>query len=117
MILLEVFLERVVVEVIVWMSRVPSVADEASFVLHPTVLVQLIVVVEPFSAEAAERMALETGLVRGAGLVVAMTHVLLQLTVSKKLVLVREYPLVTSAEIAHALAVGGLDMTVQIRPA
>lgn len=51
--------------------------------LHAAVLVELVVIVEALAAEAAERVALEARLVGGAGLIVAATHVLLELTVGE----------------------------------
>lgn len=116
-VLLEVFLQLFIVEEVVGLSRISSVAEEASLVLHAAVLKQLVVVVEALAAEAAERVALETRLVSGAGLVVAVAHVLLQLLIAKELMLVGEDLLVASAEIAHALVVRRLDVPVEIGPA
>lgn len=116
-VLLEVPLELLVVEEVVRLSRVPSVADEAALVLHAAVLKQLVVVVEALAAEAAQRVALEARLVGGAGPVVAVAHVLLQLLVAKELVLVGEDLFVAGAEVAHALVMGRLDVAMQIGPA
>lgn len=85
--------------------------------LHPAVLIQLIIIIETLAAEAAQRMALEARLVRGAGLVVAAAHVLLQLAVRKELVLVGKDLLVARAQVAHALLVRRLDVPVQVGPA
>lgn len=74
--------------------------------LHAAVLKQLVVVVEALAAEAAQRVALEARLVGGAGLVVAVAHVLLQLLVAKELVLVGKDLFVAGAEVAHALVMG-----------
>lgn len=113
----EMFLERVVVEVVMRLPRVPPVTQETSLVLVAAVLVQLVAVVEARAAEAAQRMAPEARLVGGAGLVVAVPHMLRQLLVGKHVVLVREDLLMPSTEVAHLLAVDGPDMAMQIRPA
>lgn len=76
MVLFEMLLQRIVVEVVVWLSRIATVTDEASLMLHATMVVEFVVVVEAFTTEAAQRVALETSLVCGAGLVVAAAHVL-----------------------------------------
>lgn len=116
-VLLEMLLQLFVVEEVVGLSRISSVAEEASLVLHAAVLKQLVVVIEALATEAAERVALETRLVSGAGLVVAVAHVLLQLLIAEELMLVGEDLLVTSAEIAHALVVRRLDVPVEVGPA
>lgn len=116
-VLFEVPLELLVVEEVVGLPGVSSVADEAALVLHAAVLKQLVVVVEALAAEAAQRVALEARLVGGAGLVVAVAHVLLQLLVAKELVLVGEDLFVAGAEVAHALVVGRLDVAMEVSPA
>lgn len=103
-VLLEVLFQGVVVEVIVRLSRIAAVADEATLVLHAAMLVQLVVVVEALATETTQGVALEAGLVGGAGLIVAASHVFLQLLVGKELVLVREDLLVASAQVAHSFA-------------
>lgn len=83
MVLLEVLLQGVVVLVVVRLSGILSITDEAALVLHAAMLIELVAVVEALAAEAAERMAAETGLVSSAGLVVAMAHVLFELALGK----------------------------------
>ena len=78
MILAEMLLQGVVVLVVMRLSRIPPVADEAPLVLHAAVLVQLVVVVEPLPAERAQGVAFESRLVRAAGLVISVAHVLLE---------------------------------------
>lgn len=85
--------------------------------LHAAVLKQLVVVVEALAAETAQRVALEARLISGAGLVVAMAHVLLQLLIAEELMLVGEDLFVTGAEIAHALVVRRFDVSMEISPA
>lgn len=116
-ILFKVPLQLLIVEEVVGLPRVSPVADEAALVLHAAVLKQLVVVVEALAAEAAQRVALEARLVGGAGLVVAVAHVLFQLLVAKELVLVGEDLFVAGAEVAHALVMGGLDVAMEVGPA
>jgi hypothetical protein len=115
--LLEVVLKRVVVQVVVRLARVATVAEEATLVLVPAVLVQFVAVVETGAAKAAQRVAPEAGLVDGAGLVVAVAHVLGELLVGKHVVLVGKHLLVASAQVAHFLVVLALDVAVQVLPA
>lgn len=115
-VLAEVVLEGVVVPVVVRLARVLAVADEAPLVPFPTVLVQLVVVVETGAAEPAHGVALEAGLVGGAGQVVAHLHVLLELLVGEQLVLVGEDLLVPGAQVAHLLVVDGAHVAVQVGP-
>lgn len=116
-VLLEVLLQLVVVEEVVRLSRVSSIAYEATLVLHAAVLKQLVVVVEALAAETAERVALEARLVGGTRLVVTVAHVPLKLLIREELMLVGEDLLVAGAQVAHALAMGRLDVTMQIGPA
>lgn len=85
--------------------------------LHAAVLKQLVVVVEALAAETAQRVALEARLVGGAGLVVAVAHVLLQLLIAKQLMLVGEDLFVAGAEIAHALVMRRFDVAMEVGPA
>jgi len=62
-------------------------------------------------------MATETGLVNGAGLIVAVSHVFAEGLVCEHLVLMGEALLVASAEIAHLLVVDGAHMAMQVGPA
>jgi hypothetical protein len=82
-VLLEMLFECIVVEVVVGMSRVSPIADKAALMLHPAMLVQLVVVVKPLSTEPTQGVTLEACLVCRAGLVVSMTHVLLQFLIRK----------------------------------
>lgn len=95
---------------------VPPIADEAPLVLVAAMLIQLIVVVESLAAETTQRVSLESRLVCGSRLIISVSHVLLQLLVGEQLVLMCEDPLVTSAQITHALFVRRLDMAVQVGP-
>lgn len=115
--LLEMLLKSVVVPVVMRLPRVPPVTEETPLVLHATMLVQLIVIVEALPAESTQRMTLEARLIRRAGLVVAASHVFLEFLVREELVLVCEDSFVPRAQVAHALLVGTLDVSVQIRPA
>lgn len=110
------FLQGVIVPVIMRLPRVPPIADEAPLVLVAAMLIQLIVVVKSLAAETAQRVSLESRLVCGSRLIVSVSHVLLQLLVGEQFVLMREDPLVTSAQITHALFVRRLDMAVQVGP-
>lgn len=112
----EMLLQSLVVLVIVWLARVPSVTDEAALVLHPAMLVELVVIVKSLPAETTEGMALETGLIRGTGFVVTTLHVLVQFLVGEQFVLVREDLFVSSAKVAHAFMVMRLDVSVKIWP-
>ena len=113
----EVFFKGVVVHVVMGVSRVPTITNEAALVFHAAVLVQLVVIVKSFTTETAQWVALEARLVGSTRLVVSMPHVLLKLFLSEELMLVREHLLVPSAQVAHTLTVSGLHMTVEIRPA
>jgi hypothetical protein len=110
------FLQGVIVPVIMRLPRVPPIADEAPLVLVAAMLIQLIVVVKSLAAETTQRVSLESRLVCGSRLIVSVSHVLLQLLVGEQFVLMREDPLVTSAQITHALFVRRLDMAVQVGP-
>lgn len=61
-------------------------------------------------------MSFEACLVRGTRLVVAVSHVLLQFLIREEFVLVCEDLLVPGAKVAHAFAMYGLDVSVEIRP-
>jgi hypothetical protein len=116
-VLLEVIFEGRIVTIVVRLPGVPPITDEAPLVLHAAMVVELVVIVKAFAAEAAHRMALETSLIGCAGLVVAATHMLLKLAIGKELVLVRENLLVTGTEIAHSFLVHRFDMAMEVRPA
>jgi hypothetical protein len=116
-VLFEVVLEGRIVTIIVRLPGVSPITDEAPLVLHAAVVVELVVVVKAFAAKAAHRMALEAGLIGRAGLVIAATHVLLELAISEQLVLVRENLLITGTEIAHSFLVDRFDMAMEVWPA
>jgi hypothetical protein len=105
MVLFEVLLQGIVVEVVMRLSRISSIADEATLMLHATVFVQFVIVVEALAAETAQGVALEARLVGSAGLIVTTPHVLLQLLVGKELVFVRKDLFISSAEVAHSFPV------------
>jgi hypothetical protein len=117
MVLLEVLLERVVVEVVMRLPRVSAVADETTLVLIPAVLIQLVAIIEARAAETAQRMPPKASLVDGARLVVAVAHMLGQLLVGKRVVLVRKHFLGPGAQVAHLLVVDRADVAVQVLPA
>ena len=71
---LEVNLQSVVVQIIMRLPRVPSVAEEATLVFVTTMFKQLVIVVKPLAAEAAQWVAVESGRVTGA--VISVAHVL-----------------------------------------
>lgn len=78
MVLSEVHLERIVVDVILLLSTASfaPIANVTAFVLVPAMRVEFVVSVESLPAKAAFRMALETALIDGAGVVVAELLVL-----------------------------------------
>lgn len=94
-----------------------AIAEEATLVLIPAVLIQLVAVVEPRAAKATQWMAAETCLVGCAWFIVAVAHVLGQLLVGKHIVLMCEDFLVAGTEITHLLVVDILDMAVEVLPA
>lgn len=98
------------------MSGVASVANEAALVLHATMFIQSVIVVEAFAAEATQWVALESSLVSSSGLIVAASHVLFQFLFAKELVFVRKDFFVARAQVTHALLMRRLDMAVQIGP-
>jgi hypothetical protein len=112
----EVLLERIVVQVVMWLSRISPVTDKAPLMLIPAVLVQLVAIVETRAAESAKRVPPKPCLIDCTRLVVAVPHVFGQLLVGKHVVFVGKDLLVPSAQIAHLLAVDGADMSMQIRP-
>lgn len=68
---LEMLLQHLVVKVILYLAgRVSSVADVTSFMFLSTVLVELVVTVEPFAAESTSWMASKAALVDGPWIVV-----------------------------------------------
>lgn len=110
----KVLLQRIIVAVIVRLLRIRPVTDEAALVLSTTMLVEPIIIVEALRAKLAERMALEARLI---GPVVAPTHMLIDMGVVKELMLVRKHLFIAGAEIAHALAMGSLDVSMEVGPA
>jgi len=116
MILLKMVLERIVVDVIMRIPAIRSVAEEASLMLLPTMHIKLVIPVEPLPTEAAQWMALETTLVDCSWIIISLRHMLLQLLIRKQVMLVREYLLISRAEITHLLVVDSAHMTMQVRP-
>lgn len=116
MVLLEVVLQRIVVQIIMWLSRISPVAKEAPLVLAPAVLVKFIAVVEALTAKVAKRVSLETGLVHGTRLVVTFAHVLAEFLIREHLMLVCENLFVPGAEVAHLLVMHGADVAMQVWP-
>lgn len=98
------------------LPRVFAVAEEAALVLVPTMLVQLVAVVETLPAEGTEGVAFEARLVNCSGAIVAVAHVPLELLFRKELMLVCEDLLVAGTEIAHLLVMNATDMAVEIGP-
>jgi hypothetical protein len=82
-ILLEVVYKSVIIKIIVRFPRISSITDKTPLMLHPTVLVELVVVVKALSAKPAEGMSLEASLVGSTGFVIAVTHVLFQFAIGK----------------------------------
>lgn len=115
-VLLEMFLQRIIVHVVMWLSRVSPIAKEASLMLVAAMFVQLVAIVESGAAETAERMAPETRLICRTWLVISMAHVLRELLIRKHVMLVCKDFLVPSAEVAHLLVVGGTDMAMEVWP-
>ena len=115
-VLLEMLLQCIVVDVVVWLSRVSPVAEEAPLMLVAAMFVQLVAVVESGAAETAERMAPETRLIRRTWFVISMAHVLRELLIRKHVMLVCKDFLVPSTEVAHLLVVGGTDMAMEVWP-
>lgn len=115
MVLLEVLLEGIIVEIVMRLPRVPTVADEAPLMFVPAVLEEFVVVIEALATETAKRVSLKPRC--GPRLAIAMAHVITELLIRIDIVFVRKHLLVPSAEIAHLLVMDGADMTVQIGPA
>jgi hypothetical protein len=113
---LEVLLEGIVVHIVVWLPRVTTVADEAAFVFVSAVLVELVIIIETSTAEAAEWMSTEACLVGSARLIIATPHMLRQLPISEHIMLVCEDLFVASAQVAHLLVVDGTNMPVEVLP-
>jgi hypothetical protein len=117
MVFLEMLLEGIVIEIVVWLPRVSPVADEAPLMLVSAMLVQFVAVIKPGTAEAAQRMPSETRLINCAGFVVAVSHMFGQLLIRKQVMFVRKDLLVPGAQVAHLLVVDGADMAMQVLPA
>lgn len=98
----EVLLERIVIDkVLLLPASFSSVADVATLMLVATMRVELIVSVEALAAESTFRVSLETALINCARIVVAKFLVLLEVCEGEELVLVSEYFLVSSTQIAR----------------
>ena len=109
-------LERLIIDIIVRVSAVLSVAQEASLVLLSAVYVQLVVAIESLPTEAAEWMALETRLIHCSWVIVPLAHMSLQLLIAEQRKLVCKNLLVPRAEITHLLVMYAPDMAMQIWP-
>ena len=99
-VLLEMFLERIVVDIVLLlaMSR-PSVTDMAPLMPVTTVSIQFVISVEPLSAETAFWMASKPALINGAGDIISVLFVLAQFRHGEKFMLVGEDFFVPSAKI------------------
>lgn len=115
-VVLEMLLESIVVPVIVRLSRVSPVAEETALVLVSAVFVELVIVIEALAAECTQGMALETGLIYSAWLIVAPTHVLSNTLIAEQLMLVGKDLLVARAEVTHAFVVCRSRVPMKIRP-
>ncbi len=97
----EVRLQRVVVDIILWLPALGSpVTDVTTLVLVPAVCVQLVITVEPLATEATLGMTSEAALVDRARVVVAEFLMLSQAVLREQFVLMSEDLLVPCAEIA-----------------
>jgi hypothetical protein len=113
MIVAEMSLQRIVVEVVLWiLSARASIAQVASFMLIAAVSVQFIITIESFAAESTLRMALESALIDCTRVVIAILFVALQLGVREQLMLVGEHLLVPRAQIAHHLLMYAAHMSM-----
>lgn len=74
MILLKVVLQRLIVDVVVRIPAICSVAQEAPLMILPTMHIELIVTIKPLSTEATQRVAFEATLVLGPWVVVSLRH-------------------------------------------
>lgn len=79
--------------------------------------IKLIFAIESSSAEGAIRMALESALVNGSGIVIAFLHMAVQFLVCKQLVFVCKDFLVSRTQVADLLVVDCFHMAMQVRPA
>lgn len=97
---LEMFLERVVVDIILLlaMSR-SSITDMTPLVLVTTMGIQLVVSVEPLSTEPTLRVAFEAALVNGSRDIVSVFFVLAQFRRRKEFMLVGKHLFVSSAKV------------------
>lgn len=116
MVLAEVLLQRLVVDIVMWVSAVLSIAKEAPLVLLSAMDVQLIITIEALSAETTQRMSLKTTLINRTRIIISFRHMFLQLLVGEESKLMSEDLLVPRAEIAHLLMVHRFNMAMQIWP-
>lgn len=115
-ILTEVVLQRLIVDIVMWVSAVLSVAQETSLVLLSAVNIQLIISIESLSTEAAKWMTLEARLIHCSWVIVSLAHMFLQVLIGEQRKLVCKDLLVPRAEITHLLVVYAPDMAMQIWP-
>lgn len=98
----EVKFQGVVVYIILLLpSSIPSIADMALFMLISAMGVQLIIAVESLPAKATLRMALETALIHGSRVVIAIFFMLAKFRYCEQLMFMGEDFLVPRAQITH----------------
>jgi len=105
------------VHVILWRPDSQLLTDTASLMLAATMLIKLIITIEPLVAKSADRVTLESTLIHGSRVVVPFPHVLRQLGISVEFMLMREDFLVPRAQITNLLMMYTLNVSMQIRPA
>lgn len=101
MVLFEMNLERLVVDVVLWLApTITAVADVTPLVLFSAVDVEFIIPVETSHTETALGMSLEATLVRRTRVIVAKLLVFAQLSIGEQLMLMCKNFFVPCAEIA-----------------
>lgn len=117
MVVLKMLQKRRNILVVVRAPWIPLIANKAPLMLVAAMIVELIIVIESFPTESTQWMSPKARLRHIARFVVSMRHMLVQLLIGEKLVLVSEDLLVPRAQIAHLLVVCCPHVAVQIRPA
>jgi hypothetical protein len=113
----EVLLQFLVVQIVLRISAsISSVTYVTSFVLLPTVGIQLVISIESLLAEATLWMSLKSRLVDCSRVVVSVFLMLPKLTEREQFVFMGEHLFVPCAKVAHHLPVLALDMAVEVRP-
>lgn len=96
----EMFFEGIIVDIVLLLAiGISSIANVTAFVAISAVGIQFVVAVEPLVTETTLRMSLETALIDGAGLVVAILFMFSQLVPCEKSVFVGEDLLVSGAKV------------------